>query len=138
MESFCQLQDVKRATFFTVGHMFLSGCTFFQVGAYFFTWVYIFLSGCTFFTRVYIFHTSVHFFTWIHFFTTKRASLPPTNLKFGFHLPRLLPGKTNKDLRWSLIKWKYGSLQHQNSKSEGKEPRSWRQIDDIQNMKKGI
>ena len=153
MESFCQLQEVKRAIFFHGGahffrwvHIFPRGCTCFLVGVHFFKWVHIFLSGCTIFHVGLLFRRGCTFFTWVYFFThgctfflrgftfftwfytTKRASLLPTNLKFGFHLPRLLPGKTNKDLRWSLIKWKYGSLQHQNSKSEGKEPRSWRHI----------
>ena len=53
----------------------------------------------------------------LQLYAAKRASLPPTNLKFGFHLP-LLSGKTNKDLRRSLIKWKYGSLQHRNLVTE--------------------
>ena len=125
MESFCQLQEVKRAIFFHGGAHFFKWVHIFT-WVHIFMWVHIFSRGCTFFTRVYI------FFTWVY--TTKRASLPPTNLKFGFHLPRLLPGKTNKDLRWSLIKWKYGSLQHQNSESEGKEVED--KIDDIRNMKK--
>ena len=43
-------------------------------------------------------------FAFSQLYAAKRASLPPTNLKFGFHLPLLLSGKTNKDLRRSLIK----------------------------------